>query len=147
MRFGVTCSPDGLVNSVSIAQDIHRNVVKWSQQTARGLGGEAEMRRDRVGSSSSALHRVYLGNFDLLERRDKVQAEAIKGMVSEVVVALTEEYERRGLPRHPKKPTARACVLALSLAERGVCTLKELQVVCGGFVYFCMFRRPPLFVP
>ena len=125
MRFGVTCSPDGLVNSVSIAQDIHRNVVKWSQQTARGLGGEAEMRRDRVGSSSSALHRVYLGNFDLLERRDKVQAEAIKGMVSEVVVALTEEYERRGLPRHPKKPTARACVYIEGIAGgvRRICVL------------------------
>ena len=31
--------------------------------------------------------------------------------------------------------------LGLSLVQRKRCTLKELQVVCGGFVYFCMFRR------
>ena len=33
------------------------------------------------------------------------------------------------------------CRLALMLVEQAKRTLKELQVVCGGFVYFTMFRR------
>ena len=164
--------PMGFVNSVSIAQHIHRNVVKWSQQNIpHGLGGETEMRRDRVGSSSSVLFRVYLDNFDLLERHSQAQADLIKGTVAEAVEALREEYSRLGLPRHPKKATERVVKaeiqgaivdgelgfamprpekvllyvsLALSLVQRKQCTLKELQVVCGGFVYFCMFRRPLL---
>ena len=42
------------------------------------------MRRDRVGSSSSSLFRVYLDNFDLLERHSQAQAELIyRGTVSE----------------------------------------------------------------
>lgn len=166
--------PMGFLNSVSIAQHVHRNVVKWSQLShPQGLGGEAEMRRDRVGSSSNCLYRVYLDNFDLLERHRKHQAEAIKGSVAEAVQALREEYERRGLPRHPKKSTERALKAEiqgaivdgvqgfampkaekvflyvsfnLCLVRRKRCTLKELQVVCGGFVCFCMFRRPLLTV-
>lgn len=71
-----------------------------------------------------------------------------------------------GLPRHPKKSVQRACEvqgawldgeaglatpkpekvqvyckLADELLRRGQCTLRELQVVCGGFIYICMFRR------
>ena len=164
--------PMGFINSVSIAQHIHRNVVKWSQQSCpHGLGAETEMRRDRVGSSSSSLFRVYLDNFDLLERQSKEQAELIRGTVSQAVQALREEYSRLGLPRHPKKSTERVfkaeiqgaivdgelgfamprpekvllyVSLGLCLVQRRHCTLKELQVVCGGFVYFCMFRRPLL---
>ena len=61
------------------------------------------MRRDRLGSSSSSLFRVYLDNFDLLERYSREQAELIQGTVSQTVQALGEEYSRLGLPRHPKK--------------------------------------------
>ena len=69
------------------------------------------------------------------------------------------------LPRHPKKSVAQACKaevqgaivdgeaypkppkvllyvsLALELLRWGSSTQREMQVVCGGFVYFCMFRR------
>ena len=124
-----------------------------------------------IGSSSSSLFRVYLDNFDLLERYSREQAELIQGTVAQTVQALREEYSRLGLPRHPKKSPQRALkaeiqgaivdgslgfamprlekvllyvFLGLSLVQRRYCTLKELQVVCGGFVYFCMFRRPLL---
>ena len=33
------------------------------------------------------------------------------------------------------------CKLADELLQRGQCTLRELQVVCGGFIYISMFRR------
>ena len=53
--------PMGFLNSVSIAQHVHRNVVKWAEMA--GVGGEREMRKDRPLSSGSALYRVYLDNF------------------------------------------------------------------------------------
>ena len=76
-----------------------------------------------------------------------------------------------GLPRHPKKAVVRAMraevqgalvlgdtgiaiakpmkvwqyvLLGLEALRRGRVTLRELQVICGGFVYICMFRRPLL---
>ena len=84
------------------------------------------------------------------------------------VEQLREAYEALGLPRHPKKAVQRSsvgemqgalldgergfamakpakvvqyCRLGFELLQRGQSTLRELQVVCGGFVYLCMFRR------
>ena len=88
-----------------------------------------------------------------------------------MVQHLRGQYSSQGIPRHPKKAVERAgvaeiqgavvdglegfaqpkpskvvlyCQLALMLVRQGACTLKELQVVCGGFVYFALFRRPLL---
>lgn len=85
----------------------------WSQPICEvsgayeGLGGEREMRRDRVGSSSRALYRVYLDldNFDLLEEEgggdQRLGCGGSSGSEGGV-------YERRGLTRRPKKSTERA---------------------------------------
>ena len=158
--------PMGFLNSVSIAQHVHRNVVKWAGMA--GVGGEREMRKDRPLSSGSALYRVYLDNFDFLERTERGLAEKIKGGVADPVQQVRQQYESMGLPRHPKKSVQRAlqgevqgawldgeagfatpkpekvqvyCKLADELLRRGQCTLRELQVVCGGFIYICVFRR------
>ena len=158
--------PMGFLNSVSIAQHVHRNVVKWSAMA--GIGGECEMRRDRTLSSASSLYRIYLDNFDLLERTERGLAERIKGEVADPVQQVRAQYESVGLPRHPKKSVQRSlqgevqgawldgeagfaipkpekvqvyCKLADELIRRGQSTLRELQVVCGGFIYICMFRR------
>lgn len=82
-----------------------------------------------------------------------------------------QAYAEANLPRHPKKSVAQAAKaevqgaivdgvegiaypkpqklglylgLALELVRRGNATQREMQVVCGGFVYFCLFRRPLL---
>ena len=163
--------PMGFLNSVSIAQHVHRNIVTWSQQDSKTLGGACEMRKDRVSSTAKHQYRVYLDNFDLVERFDPATAKAVGGCVAQAVQDLREQYASQGIPRHPKKAVERApvaeiqgaildgvegfaqpkagkvtlyCRLAVMLVERGSCTLKELQVVCGGFVYFTMFRRPLL---
>ena len=129
------------------------------------------MRKDRVSSCSSAQYRVYLDNFDLVERLDPPTAQALSGQVAEVVQHLRAQYGAQGIPRHPKKAVERSgvaeiqgaivdglegfaqpkpskvilyCQLALMLVRQAECMLKELQVVCGGFVYFTMFRRPLL---
>ena len=164
--------PMGFVNSVSIAQHIHRNVVRWSaahQDVA--VGGQCEMRKDKAISSSSTLFRVYLDNFDQVEKTDPCTADLIKGTPSAQILQLRQDYAALGLPRHPKKGVERQmkaeiqgalfdgaqgyavakpekiwqyALLGLELLKRGQCTLKELQVVCGGFVYMAMFRRPLL---
>ena len=57
--------PMGFLNSVSIAQHVHRNVIRWSAAGMEPMiGGEGELRRDKGFSSSDSLYRVYLDNFD-----------------------------------------------------------------------------------
>ena len=135
------------------------------------VGAEGEVRKDRPMSSALNLYRVYLDNFDALERVDCQLAGEIKGTVSPQVEQLRQCYEELGLPRHPKKAAERVtqgemqgalldgelgcampkpqkliqyCKLGFELLVRGQSTLRELQVVCGGFVYIAIFRRPLL---
>eukprot|EP00435_Cladocopium_sp_Y103_P021547 s123_g5.t1 len=160
--------PMGYINSVSIAQHIHRNIVRWSAESLDPpVGREQELRKDLGMSTSSTLFRVYLDNFDQLERVDATVADQIKGTPSAQVLKLREDYTTMGLPRHPKKAVERQlkaeiqgaiegfampkpgkvwqyALLAAELLERRSASLKELQIVCGGFVYMCMFRRPLL---
>ena len=164
--------PMGYLNSVGIAQHIHRNVVRSAMGSlASPLGGEAELRRDRPFSHSHNLFRVYLDNYDQLMKVDKRTALLLQGQPSEVILGLREAYLDEGLPRHPKKAVesqpcaevqgawvngdkgvasakpgkiARYVVLALELILRGRASQKELQVVGGGLVYISMFRRPLL---
>ena len=164
--------PMGFASSVSIAQHVRRNVVRWSAQSLKeGLGGEGEIRRDKGFPRKTDLFRVYLDNFDQLEVCDKALAQHIAGTTSSQVERLRETYEEMGLPRHPKKAVARQVRaevqgslilgdegiaipkpqkilqylwLGLQVLAQGECKLKELQVVLGGFVYFTSFRRPLL---
>eukprot|EP00435_Cladocopium_sp_Y103_P010308 s267_g2.t1 len=164
--------PMGFVNSVAIAQHVHRNVVRQCMGSlSPPVGGECELRRDRVFSSSPVLFRVYLDNFDELRKVDKLTAALVEGSPSPEVVHLREAYLEQGLPRHPKKATeqrlgaevqgawidgrkgvvyakapkvAKYVALALQLMRQGSATQRELQVVGGGLVYIAMFRRPLL---
>ena len=164
--------PMGYANSVAIAQHIHRNIVRWSATSLQPpMGGEGELRKDKGFSSSSSLFRIYLDNFDQVERCDKALAALIRGTPSAQVLQLRKDYQLLGLPRHPKKAVERQykaevqgamfdglqgfampkvakvwqySLLGAELLKRGQASLKELQVVCGGFVYMAMFRRPLL---
>lgn len=61
--------PMGYANSVGIAQHIHRRVVRRCLASIYPpVGGEQESRRDRVATVSSSVFRVYLDNFDFLQR-------------------------------------------------------------------------------
>ena len=164
--------PMGFINSVSIAQHVHRNIVRWSGRSLDPpVGREGELRKDLGMSSSKSLYRVYLDNFDQVERCDRRLAEIIKGTPSAQVLQLRHDYQLMGLPRHPKKAVQRQfkaeiqgamfdglegyampkaakvwqyALLGAELLQRKQASLKELQVVCGGFVYIAMFRRPLL---
>ena len=164
--------PMGFKNSVSLAQHVHRVVLKSALGSVpREIGFESEIRKDRPFSSSSNLYRIYLDNFDELRKVNRYMAEAIEGKVSPLVTGLREEYLRLGVPRHPKKSVQQSTKaevqgalvdgikgiaypkpekilkytqLACSLIASDTCTVKQAQVVGGGFVYFAMFRRPLL---
>ena len=167
--------PMGFCNSVSLAQHIHRNIVGEAVKecVAKGAraGWEAEHRKDRSFTWSNPSFRVYLDNFDLLEKCDSFLASRIRGTTSRFVEALQEVYAKRHVPRRPKKAVAREVQAEVQGAEldgqtglaspkadkvvkyvqpchllltQGRCTQRQMQVVAGGFVYFCTFRRPLL---
>ena len=68
---------------------------------------EAELRKDRPFSVSNPVHRVYLDDFDELEKGSQEWAKAIEGQVPPLVQGLQETYAELGVPRHPKKAVAR----------------------------------------
>ena len=164
--------PMGYLNSVGIAQHIHRCVIKRAIGSLRGLGCTVqELRRDRTFTCFPNLFRIYLDNFDQLQRVDKGLATMLAGTPSDLVTQVREYYDSQGLPRHPKKSVEQAlqaevqgawldgrrgtlCAkpskvvkyieLALETLRRGKASQRELQIIGGGFVYAAMFRRPLL---
>ena len=164
--------PMGFINSVAIAQHVHRRVIGQALRNERTLAGRhQELRRDRAASTSDHLYRVYLDNYDELRKVDRRMAETLTGTPSAWTLAVRQTYEDLGLPRHSKKAVtqelkaevqgawldgeagtatpkgekvAKYVRLASKLLTRGRASQKELQIVGGGFVYIAMFRRPLL---
>lgn len=164
--------PMGFRNSVGIAQHVHRQVIRHSLLEAQPpVAGEGEMRKDRPATCSRESYRIYLDNFDVIRKLDTATAEQVEGQPGLLSLIARQAYTEAKLPRHPGKSVCQAPVaevqgavldgrlgiaypkpakvglyvsLALELVRRGVATQREMQVVCGGFVYFSLFRRPLL---
>ena len=169
--------PMGFLNSVSLAQHVHRNLVAWSgdkvvtDETIGVNAPEAELRKDRAHPVGSPLWRVYLDNYDLLEKVKATSMVNLEGSCAPGVLALRQEYEVWGVPRNTKKAVQRStrCELqgatvdgvegiaypreskigkyfglAYTLCQMERAHQKQWQVACGGLVYFSMFRRPLL---
>ena len=87
--------PMGFLNSVEIAQHVHRALVLRSQQHNHSR----EIPKDKVLPAGPTVWRVYLGNYDLLEKypRETLLEEA--GDSAPEVEALRKEYLEWGLPR------------------------------------------------
>ena len=164
--------PMGFLNSVSIAQNVHRNLVKWSYGLEERSALEiSELRKDRPFTVSDPSWRVYLDNYDLLEKVTATGMVDHEGTVPEQVRALRQEYLVWSVPRNEKKAVERSArcelqgatvdgvlglafpketklakyfSLTLKLLGQKVVSQRQLQVVCGGLVYFSMFRRPVL---
>ena len=161
--------PMGFISSVAIAQHIHRRIARLSLHGIQpSIGSHNEVRKDKVHSSSRLLYRVYLDNFDILERMDRDLAEKVKGTPSVEAMAMRQGYLSWGMPRHPKKSVQQALQaeiqgaivdgrsgkvtpkpgkvmkyveLAWLVLKEGKANQKQMQIICGGFVYCCMFRR------
>ena len=167
--------PMGFLNSVSLAQHVHRTLV---QRTSRSYGSDVrvndpsqELRKDKQMPLSSDMWRVYLDNYDLLEKVEATEMVDKVGSVGAPVLALREQYEVWGVPRNVKKAVQRQPVAevqgatvdgvrgvafpretkllkyvaaALKLCAQSYVSQRQMQVVCGGLVYVSMFRRPLL---
>ena len=164
--------PMGFINSVAIAQHVHRRVINQALKgESRLASGHQEIRRDRPASSAPHLFRVYLDNYDELKKVDRTLADMLAGTPSAWTLAVRQTYETLGLPRHPKKAVTQAVKaevqgawvdgevgkagpkpekvmryvkLACEAVIHGRASQRELQVIGGGFVYIAMFRRPLL---
>ncbi|CAJ1329246.1 unnamed protein product [Effrenium voratum] len=133
------------------------------------LTGDQEIRKDKSFPASSRLFRIYLDNFDFIQKVDSQLAFRLEGRESPEQEAVRKAYESACLPRHPKKSVVSAeraevqgavvrgkegvayprpekvlkyMGLAVELIVWGRAGLKHLQVVAGGLVYIAMFRRP-----
>ena len=162
--------PMGFLNSVSLAQHVHRNLVLQSPDVD-SIRPEEELRKDRCFSLSQRNWRVYLDNFDLLEKVEATQVVDLKGTTPPALLALREQYASWEVPRNLKKSVCRDVraevqgaqvdgtlgvaypreqkLLKYFSAGLGICKLelvsqRQMQVVCGGLVYVTMFRRPLL---
>jgi hypothetical protein len=165
--------PMGFLNSVSLAQHVHRNLVLGaSGGQAMGVNApEWELRKDRAFVAGDTAWRVYLDNYDLLEKVERTNMVDVKGTVAPGVLALRHEYEHWEVPRNIKKSVQRSdkcevqgatvdgllgvgypreaklCKyfsMGWQLCSQKMATQKQWQVTCGGLVYVAMFRRPLL---
>ena len=168
---GAKVLPMGFLNSVSLAQHVHRNLVKWSGSKS-GIGApQCELRKDRHFPLVPEVWRVYLDNFDLLEKVQATGMVNLQGSIPAPVLALREQYEVWDVPRNVKKSVVRSpmaevqgamvdgvrgmayprevkllkyITAALRLCHQPQVSQRQMQVVCGGLVYISMFRRPLL---
>ena len=161
--------PMGYLNSVGVAQHLHRNFLKRVQGPVQQLGAFNEVRKDRAWPLSNPVWRVYLDNLDVLEKVDANMIKVLEGKVSPDVAPLIAAYERAGIPLNAKKSCrqkiqaevqgadidgdqgwcrpkseklSKYVSAVVSLLRRSRCSQKEIQVVRGGLVYFAVFRRP-----
>ena len=156
--------PMGFVNSVAIAQHLHRNITGRALQGS--ISSQQEIRRDREMPIAKKYFRVYLDNFDELSIRSKgiLEADSVS-----LVELLRKEYLRLGVPRNEKKAVANSLTAEVQGAwvdgDRGICSAKpekvakylcclvdllhrkevsqqQLQMLVGGLVYMFSYRRP-----
>eukprot|EP00438_Fugacium_kawagutii_P027300 Skav202700 [mRNA] locus=scaffold654:350470:356680:- [translate_table: standard] len=167
-----TVLPMGFLNSVSLAQHVRRNLALWSGELSDDVNyPEAEIRKDRPVTVCNPSWRIYLDNYDLLEKVKAVDATSLHGSEAPAVLALRQQYQRWEVPRNLKKSVVRAPLAevqgaqvdgqlgvaypreskllkyvsaSLQLVAKGRCSQKEAQVIGGGLVYVSMFRRPLL---
>ena len=161
--------PMGFISSVGVAQHIHRNFLRKVQGDPKALMPYAEIRRDRSLSLSNPRWRVYLDNLDLLHNVNPDLVGILEGEVSDHMASLITCYNQAGIPLNNKKSVkqktfaeiqgaeidgslgvsrpkrekmGKYASTTVSLLRKKKCSRKEIQVVCGGLVYFSMFRRP-----
>ena len=162
--------PMGFVNSVSLAQHVHRNLALAGDDD-NANAPEAELRKDKSFTVADPSWRVYLDNFDVFEKFDKDSLGGMVGSLAPSILSLRSQYEYWQVPRNVKKAVTRQTraevqgavvdgdlgvaypreckLLRYVAASLAVCdafdvTQRQVQVVCGGLVYVSMFRRPLL---
>ena len=153
--------PMGYLNSVAVAQHLHRRLV------IRAFKGQVsssqEIRRDREFPAAPFYFRTYLDNFDLLSIRSKGILSAPE---PSLIGLLQETYESFSVPRNTKKAVDAASAAEMQGAwidgDLGICcskgdkiakylaslnhvlhskrvTRKQMQMLAGGLIYIYIY--------
>lgn len=158
--------PMGYINSVAIAQHLHRRVAARAMAASRIVGPQDEIRRDLELPRTQHAFRVYLDNFDQLS---KVSKRVILSHTPSLTEFLRKEYLRLQVPRNEKKAVDRQATAEvqgawidgnagfccakvgkvskylwalLDLLTRKEVSQKQMQMLTGGLVYLFGFQRP-----
>ena len=99
--------PMGFLNSVSIAQHVHRNLVLARNREGLENPPERELRKDKPFPIGQSTWRVYLDNYDLLEKVNATGMCDLEGTHAPAVLALRAEYTVWNVPRNIKKSVCR----------------------------------------
>lgn len=84
-------------------------LVLWSGDRREGVAEvSAELRKDRPFTVANPSWRVYLDNYDLLERVSATGMVELEGTSAPGVLALREEYQVWQVPRNEKKSVERS---------------------------------------
>ena len=67
------------------------------------MGRETELRRDKAVPRSPLFYRVYLDNFDTLQKVNPSAAALLEGRPNGASLALRSVYEEFNVPRNVKK--------------------------------------------
>ena len=103
--------PTGYLNSVGIAQHLHRNIIQNVVGSPQSFPAGNEIRRDRAWSLCEPLWRVYLDNLDQLKRVNPHELGVLEGKVSAEMSPLVAAYAEVGIPLNAKK-SVKQCVSA-----------------------------------
>ena len=158
--------PMGYLNSVSVAQHLHRRIALRAMESSQLISAKNEIRRDMELPRVQDAFRIYLDNFDQLSKESK---RILNSNTPSLTEFLRKEYLKLKVPRNEKKavPMARQAEVqgAWVDGERGICcakpskvgkylwalldllgrrevTQKQMQMLTGGLVYLFGFRRP-----
>ena len=94
--------PMGFLNSVSVAQSLHRNIVNRAVDHL-GISREQEIRRDQPLPSSSLGYRVYLDNFDSLLKTNLEAAGLLEGTLIPLARQLRDVHGDLQVPVNEKQ--------------------------------------------
>ena len=159
--------PMGFLNSVSVAQTLHRSIVNRAVDHLH-ISREQEIRRDQPLPSTALSYRVYLDNFDALLKTNREAAGLLEGTLSPLAQELREVYEDLQIPVNEKKSSKNSLAGEMQgglldgvegivspkpdkigrylrgawyLLQSKRTDLKRIQMVAGGLVYLFSYRR------
>lgn len=97
--------PMAFLNSVSLAQHVRRNLVLASSKDCNLA--QHELWKDRAFMPGEEAWRVYLDNYDLLEKVKSTEMTDLEGSLAPAALPLRNQYKVWEVPRNVKKSAQR----------------------------------------
>ena len=85
--------PMGYLNSVGVAQHLHRNFMKKFTVSLGVWVRVVKVRKDRSWPLSNPIWRIYLDNLDVLEKVNPALCQILEGTVSPDLAHIIQAYE------------------------------------------------------